>query len=70
MKLVFIGPPGVGKGTYAQAVSQRFQIPHISTGDIFREEVKRGSELGRKVQYYLEKGLLVPDEVVIGGCQG
>lgn len=65
MKLVFIGPPGVGKGTYAQAVSQRFQIPHISTGDIFREEVKRGSELGRKVQYYLERGLLVPDEIVV-----
>lgn len=65
MRLVFIGPPGVGKGTYAQAVSQHYRIPHISTGDIFREEVKRGSELGRKVQTYLERGLLVPDELVV-----
>jgi len=65
LRLIFIGPPGIGKGTYATAVSERYGIPHISTGDIFREEVKRGSELGRKVKKYLEAGELVPDEIVI-----
>jgi adenylate kinase len=65
MKLVFIGPPGVGKGTYAKAVSEKFGIPHISTGDIFREEIKKGSELGKKVKEFLDKGLLVPDDIVI-----
>ncbi len=65
MKMVFLGPPGVGKGTYARAVSKEFGIPHISTGDIFREEIARGSELGRKVKEYVEKGLLVPDEIVV-----
>ncbi|MEM0376207.1 MAG: adenylate kinase [Thermofilum sp.] len=65
MRLVLIGPPGVGKGTYAQAISHQYRIPHISTGDIFREEVKRGSELGRAVKVYLERGLLVPDDIVI-----
>jgi adenylate kinase len=64
MRLVFIGPPGVGKGTYAAAVSQRFGIPHVSTGDMIREEIKRGSELGRKLKEYVERGLLVPDEIV------
>jgi len=64
MRLVFIGPPGVGKGTYAAAVSQRFGIPHISTGDMIREEIKRGSELGRKLKEYVDRGLLVPDEIV------
>lgn len=65
MKLVFIGPPGVGKGTYAKAVSETFGIPHISTGDIFREEVKKGTELGKRVKEYLDRGLLVPDDLVI-----
>jgi adenylate kinase len=65
MKLVFIGPPGVGKGTYAKAVSEKFGIPHISTGDIFREEIKKGSELGKRVKEFLDKGLLVPDDIVI-----
>ena len=65
MKLVFIGPPGIGKGTYAKAISQKYGIPHISTGDIFREEIAKGSELGRKVKEYVDKGLLVPDEIVI-----
>jgi len=64
MRLVFVGPPGVGKGTYAAAVSQRFGIPHISTGDMIREEIKRGSELGRRLKEYVERGLLVPDEIV------
>ncbi len=65
MRLVFIGPPGIGKGTYAAAVSQRYGIPHISTGDILRDEVKRGTELGRRVKEYLDRGVLVPDELII-----
>ncbi|QOJ78428.1 adenylate kinase [Infirmifilum lucidum] len=65
MKLVFIGPPGVGKGTYAQAVREKYGIPHISTGDIFREEIKKGSELGARVKEYMDRGLLVPDDLVI-----
>ncbi len=65
MRIVFIGPPGIGKGTYAKMLSQKYGIPHISTGDIFREEIAKGSELGQKVKHYVEKGLLVPDEVVI-----
>lgn len=64
MRLVFIGPPGVGKGTYAAAISQRFGIPHISSGDMIREEIKRDSELGRELRRYVERGELVPDELV------
>jgi len=65
MRLVFIGPPGIGKGTYATAVSKRYGVPHISTGDIFREEIKKGTSLGRKVEEYVKRGELVPDEIVI-----
>jgi adenylate kinase len=65
MRLVFIGPPGIGKGTYAKMISEKYGIPHISTGDIFREEMAKSSELGLKVKYYVERGLLVPDEIVI-----
>ena len=65
MRLVFIGPPGIGKGTYAKMISQKYGVPHISTGDIFREEMAKGSELGKKVKEYVEKGLLVPDEIVV-----
>jgi len=65
LRLVFIGPPGIGKGTYASILSRKYGIPHISTGDIFREEIAKGTELGRKVKEYVEKGLLVPDEIVI-----
>lgn len=65
MRLVFIGPPGVGKGTYAKMISKKYGIPHISTGDIFREEIAKASELGLKVKYYVERGLLVPDDIVI-----
>ncbi|MEM1522798.1 MAG: adenylate kinase [Thermofilaceae archaeon] len=64
MRLVFMGPPGVGKGTYAAAISERFGIPHISTGDMIREEIKKGTELGRKLREYVERGELVPDELV------
>ncbi len=65
MRLVFLGPPGVGKGTYASAISKKYGIPHISTGDIFREEIKKGSELGKKVKSYVDAGKLVPDDIVI-----
>jgi adenylate kinase len=65
MRLVFIGPPGVGKGTYAKILSQKYNIPHISTGDIFREEIAKGTELGLRVKPYVERGILVPDEIVV-----
>ncbi len=62
---MFLGPPGIGKGTYARAVSKRYNIPHISTGDIFREEIKKNTELGRRIKGYVERGELVPDDIVI-----
>ncbi len=62
--LVFLGPPGAGKGTYARKLKEILGIPHISTGDIFREAVAAGTELGRKVKHILESGELVPDEIV------
>ncbi|MCD6510010.1 MAG: adenylate kinase [Thermoprotei archaeon] len=65
MNIVLLGPPGVGKGTYAGRLSERYGIPHISTGDILREEIKRDSELGRKVKKYVERGELVPDSIII-----
>ncbi|MEM1627741.1 MAG: adenylate kinase [Desulfurococcaceae archaeon] len=65
MKAVLIGPPGAGKGVYAQYFREKYCIPHISTGDIFREEISKGTDLGLRVKPYLEKGLLVPDEIVI-----
>lgn len=65
MKIVMIGAPGAGKGVYAQYFRDKYCIPHISTGDIFREEIARNTELGQKVKYYVERGLLVPDEIVI-----
>ncbi|MFH2021153.1 MAG: adenylate kinase [archaeon] len=63
MKLVFLGPPGAGKGTQAKIISEKFRIPHISTGDIFRENLKNSTHLGKKASEYMSKGLLVPDEV-------
>ena len=66
MYIVLLGPPGAGKGTQAAKISERYGIPHISTGDILREAVKQGSELGRSAQAYMSRGELVPDEVVIG----
>lgn len=66
MRLVLLGPPGAGKGTQAVLISKKFGIPHISTGDILREAVANGTELGKTAQSYMTKGELVPDEVVIG----
>ncbi|MFH0764185.1 MAG: adenylate kinase [Candidatus Omnitrophota bacterium] len=66
MKLVLLGPPGAGKGTQSIVLSREYKIPHISTGDILRESVKAGEPLGLKAKSYMDKGALVPDEVVTG----
>lgn len=65
MKLVILGPPGAGKGTQAEFIINKYNIPHISTGDIFRENIKNKTDLGKEAKSYMDKGLLVPDEVVI-----
>lgn len=66
MNLILLGPPGAGKGTQAQMIVERYRIPQISTGDMLREAVKNGTSLGKQAKTYMEKGELVPDEVVIG----
>lgn len=66
MKLVFLGPPGAGKGTIAAMVSKEFGIAHISTGDMLRNEIKTGTELGQAAKSYIDAGQLVPDAVIIG----
>ncbi|MCX7748610.1 MAG: adenylate kinase [Clostridia bacterium] len=65
MRLVLLGAPGAGKGTQATVISEKFKIPHISTGDIFRSNIKNGTELGKKAKEYIDEGLLVPDELTI-----
>ncbi|MFZ5966772.1 MAG: adenylate kinase [Bacillota bacterium] len=65
MRLILLGPPGAGKGTQASGIVERYHIPHISTGDIFRKNIKEGTELGKKAKEYMDKGLLVPDELVV-----
>lgn len=65
MRLVLLGPPGVGKGTQASAMVEKYNIPHISTGDIFRANIKQGTDLGKKAKEYMDKGHLVPDDVVV-----
>ncbi|WMM25590.1 adenylate kinase [Tissierella sp. MB52-C2] len=65
MRLILLGPPGVGKGTQASAIVKKYNIPHISTGDIFRANIKEGTELGMKAKEYMDKGLLVSDELVV-----
>ena len=66
MRIIMLGAPGAGKGTQAAMLSEKFGIPHISTGDIFRANIKSGTELGKKAKGYIEKGELVPDEITIG----
>lgn len=66
MKLIMLGAPGAGKGTQAKKIAQKYQIPHISTGDIFRANIKAGTELGMKAKAFMDQGQLVPDEVTIG----
>ena len=63
MKIIMLGAPGAGKGTQAKKIAAKYQIPHISTGDIFRANIKNGTELGNKAKSYMEQGLLVPDEL-------
>ena len=65
IRTILLGPPGAGKGTQAARIVAKFNIPHISTGDIFRENIKNGTELGKKAQEYMNKGQLVPDDLVI-----
>ncbi len=65
MRLVLLGPPGAGKGTQASAIVDKYNIPHISTGDIFRANIKNNTELGKEAKAYMDKGLLVPDELVV-----
>lgn len=65
MKIVMLGAPGAGKGTQAKMISEKYSIPHISTGDIFRANIKENTELGQKAKEYMDKGLLVPDELVV-----
>ena len=64
LRAVLLGPPGAGKGTMAFKIVDKYGIPHISTGDIFRANIKEGTELGKKAQEYMNKGELVPDELV------
>lgn len=64
--VIFLGPPGAGKGTQAKELARRYGVPHLSTGDMFREHVRRGTELGRRAQPIMERGELVPDEIVLG----
>lgn len=66
MKIIMLGAPGAGKGTQAKKIAEKYQIPHISTGDIFRANIKGGTELGMKAKSYMDQGGLVPDDVTIG----
>lgn len=65
MKIIMLGAPGAGKGTQAKKIAEKYDIPHISTGDIFRANIKNGTELGQKAKTYMDQGLLVPDELVV-----
>ena len=66
MKSIMLGAPGAGKGTQAKKIAAKYQIPHISTGDIFRANIKGGTELGMKAKTFMDQGMLVPDEITIG----
>lgn len=65
MRLILLGPPGAGKGTQAEFIVDQFKIPHISTGDIFRKNIKEGTELGVRAKTFMDKGELVPDSLVV-----
>ncbi len=65
MKIIMLGAPGAGKGTQAKKIASKYGIPHISTGDIFRANIKNGTELGKKAKVFMDQGLLVPDELVV-----
>lgn len=65
VRLILLGPPGAGKGTQAAGIVEKYNVPHISTGDIFRKNIKEKTDLGVKAKEYIDKGLLVPDEIVV-----
>ena len=69
MKIIMLGAPGAGKGTQAKKIAAKYDIPHISTGDIFRANIKNGTELGNKAKTYMDQGLLVPDDLVVDRVQ-
>lgn len=66
MKIIMVGAPGAGKGTQAKKIAEKYGIPHVSTGDIFRANLKEGTELGLKAKVFMDQGALVPDEITIG----
>lgn len=70
MKIIMLGAPGAGKGTQAKRISEKYQIPHISTGDIFRANIKNNTELGMRAKAFMDAGGLVPDEITIGMLLG
>ena len=65
MKIIMLGAPGAGKGTQAEMICEKYNIPHVSTGDIFRANIKNGTKLGMEAKQYMDKGLLVPDELTV-----
>ena len=65
MKLIFLGPPGAGKGTQAVKIAEHYQIPHISTGDMLRAEMREGTKLGNEAKSLIDRGELVPDDVIL-----
>ncbi|MBI3999850.1 MAG: adenylate kinase [Candidatus Omnitrophica bacterium] len=65
LRIVLLGPPGAGKGTHAKILSERYELPHISTGDILRSQIKEGTPLGKKAKSFIDSGKLVPDELVV-----
>jgi adenylate kinase len=65
MKIIMLGAPGAGKGTQAKMIAEKYGVPHVSTGDIFRANIKNGTELGMEAKKYMDKGLLVPDELTV-----
>ncbi|MBQ8148168.1 MAG: adenylate kinase, partial [Lachnospiraceae bacterium] len=65
MKIIMLGAPGAGKGTQAKMIAEKYQVPHVSTGDIFRANIKNGTELGMEAKKYMDQGQLVPDELTV-----
>ena len=65
MKIIMVGAPGAGKGTQAKMIAEKYAVPHVSTGDIFRANIKNGTELGMEAKKYMDQGLLVPDELTV-----
>ena len=65
MRIIMLGAPGAGKGTQAKMIAEKYSIPHVSTGDIFRANIKNGTELGMEAKKYMDQGLLVPDELTV-----